>query len=70
LPRNRGSNVHQLESSKPHKRQFLIKLRGVDSINAAQPLIGSTLLISDDALDPLEPGNTITTRSSALPWLI
>ena len=56
LERSGRQSIHQLESSKPHKRQFLIKLRGVDSINAAQLLIGSTLLISDDALDPLEPG--------------
>jgi 16S rRNA processing protein RimM len=56
LEKTGRQSIHQLESSKPHKRQLLIKLRGVDSINAAQPLIGSTLLISDDALDPLEPG--------------
>jgi len=56
LEKSGRQSLHQLESSKPHKRQFPIKLRGVDSINAAQPLIGSTLLISDDALDPLEPG--------------
>ena len=56
LEKSGQQSLHQLESSKPHKRQFLIKLRGVDSINTGQPLIGSTLLISDDALDPLEPG--------------
>lgn len=49
-------SVHQLESSKPHKKQFLLKLRDVDSIDAAEPFIGSTLLISDTALDALEPG--------------
>jgi 16S rRNA processing protein RimM len=56
LEKSGQQSIHQLESSKPHKRQFLIKLHGVDAIDAAQPLIGSTLLISDDALDPLEPG--------------
>ena len=56
LEKSGQQSIHQLQSSKPHKRQFLIKLRGVDSIDAAQPLIGSTLLISDEALDPLEPG--------------
>ena len=56
LEKSGQQSLHQLQSSKPHKRQFLIKLRGVESIDAAQPLIGSTLLISDAALDPLEPG--------------
>jgi 16S rRNA processing protein RimM len=56
LEKSGQQSLHQLESSKPHKRQFLIKLRGVDSINDAQRLIGSTLLISDETLDPLEPG--------------
>jgi len=56
LEKSGQQSIHQLQSSKPHKRQFLIKLRGVDSIDAAQPLIGSTLLISDEALEPLEPG--------------
>ena len=56
LEKSGQQSIHQLESSKPHKRQFLIKLRGVDRIEAAQPLIGSTLLISEETLDPLEPG--------------
>ena len=56
LEKSGRQSMHQLESSKPHKKQFLLKLRGVDSIDAAQPFIGSTLLISDVALDALQPG--------------
>ena len=49
-------SFHQLESSRPHKRQFLIKLRDVTDINAAEQLIGSTLLVDDSLLDELAPG--------------
>jgi 16S rRNA processing protein RimM len=56
LEKSGRRSLHQLESSKPQNKQFLLKLRAVDSIDAAQPLIGSTLLISDAALDALEPG--------------
>jgi 16S rRNA processing protein RimM len=48
--------IHQIESSKPHKKQFLLKLRGVDRIDSAQPLIGATLLVDDGALAALESG--------------
>jgi len=56
LEKSGRQSVHQLESSKPHKKQFLLKLRDVDTIDAAEPFIGSTLVISDAALDALEPG--------------
>jgi len=56
LDKSGHQSVHQIESSKPHKKQFLLKLRDVDTIDAAEPFIGSTLVISDAALDALEPG--------------
>ena len=47
---------HELQAGRPHKKQFLIKLRNVDRIDAAQPYIGSTLLVDESALGALEPG--------------
>ena len=43
-------------ASKPHKKQFLIKLHGVNGIDDAQRWVGSTLMIDAQALDSLEPG--------------
>jgi 16S rRNA processing protein RimM len=45
-----------IEDSKPHKRQFLIKLRDVNNIDEAKRWVGSTLLVNGEALDELEPG--------------
>ncbi len=50
-------SVHGLESSSPHKHQWLIKLREVDSIDEAAKHIGATLSIAESALDPLPPGH-------------
>jgi 16S rRNA processing protein RimM len=47
---------HRIESSKPHKKQFLVKLRAIDHIDSAQPLIGATLLIDESALAALDTG--------------
>jgi 16S rRNA processing protein RimM len=49
-------SVQELESSKPHKRQFLIKLRAVNSIDEAAPWVGYILCVNEDALESLEPG--------------
>jgi 16S rRNA processing protein RimM len=51
-----GQAPYEIESSKPHKNQLLIKLRGIDHIDAAKPLIGATLRVDDSALAALEPG--------------
>jgi 16S rRNA processing protein RimM len=45
-----------IEGSRPHKNQFLIKLVGINSIDEAKRWIGSTLSVSEDALDVLKPG--------------
>ena len=47
---------HEIELCKPHKKQFLIKLRGVHHIDGARQHIGATLLVADTALAALEPG--------------
>jgi 16S rRNA processing protein RimM len=48
--------LYEIESSKPHKNQLLIKLRGIDHIDAAKLLIGATLRVDDSVLAALEPG--------------
>ncbi|HLN85741.1 MAG TPA: ribosome maturation factor RimM [Candidatus Limnocylindrales bacterium] len=47
---------HEIESSKPHKKQFLIKLRGINHIDSARQHIGATLLVNEAVLAALEPG--------------
>lgn len=46
----------EIEDSKPHKKQFLVKLRDVDTIDAAERRVGSTLAVGESALNPLGPG--------------
>jgi len=45
-----------LESSRKHKQQILIKLQGIDNIEAAEQWVGSVLGVSEGALPKLEPG--------------
>ena len=47
---------HEIESSKPHKKQFLIKLRGIDHIDGAGSYVGATLLVDEANLPALAPG--------------
>lgn len=42
--------------AKPFKNQFLIKLRGIDSIDSAARWAGATLSVDESALAPLQPG--------------
>ncbi|MGH7816670.1 MAG: ribosome maturation factor RimM [Candidatus Binatia bacterium] len=56
LEKSGSQSLHELESSKAHKRNFLIKLRGVNHIDTAQQCVGSLLLVGDAALEALEPG--------------
>ncbi|HSK29453.1 MAG TPA: ribosome maturation factor RimM [Candidatus Limnocylindria bacterium] len=46
----------EIEDSKPHKKQFLLKLRDVNTIDAAKRWVGSTLSIAESALELLAPG--------------
>jgi len=47
---------HELESSKPHKNQFLVKLRTVNTGSEAKQWIGSMLCIAEATLPLLDPG--------------
>jgi len=49
-------SAHRIEASHPHRNQFLVKLEGVNSIDAAASHIGATLCVREAALAALEPG--------------
>jgi 16S rRNA processing protein RimM len=55
LERGGRQSAHQIEASNQHKKQFLIKLRGIDSIDAAAPYVGSILAVGEVALEALPP---------------
>lgn len=42
---------------RPHKGRFVLKLEGVDSIDAAERLRGRELAIGEQELEPLPPGS-------------
>lgn len=56
LEKNAARGEFELESSRPHKRQILIKLRGIDHIETAQAWVGSALGVTEEALADLAPG--------------
>jgi 16S rRNA processing protein RimM len=56
LERNGVARQRLLAASRPHHRQILIKLDGVDSIEAAQSLIGAQVSVAEQSLPPLRSG--------------
>lgn len=56
LEKNGVSSAQEIEASRPHRRQFLVKLRGVDTIEQAAKWVGSTVSILEEALQPLAAG--------------
>jgi 16S rRNA processing protein RimM len=56
LEREGSRSSHELESSKPYKSQFLIKLRDVNGIAAAKKWVGSMVYVQEQDLDSLRPG--------------
>jgi len=48
--------VELAADAKPFKKQFLIKLRGIDGIDEAQRWVGATLSVDEAALEPLDAG--------------
>lgn len=50
------TSVHVVESSRLHRGFVLVKLQGTDEINHAKKWIGSIVLVSENALQPLGPG--------------
>lgn len=46
----------EIEASRPHRSQWLIKLKGIDSIDAAVRWVGARLSVRQADLDELGPG--------------
>ena len=49
-------HAHEIEASKPFKQQFLLKLQGINHIEAAAQWIGATLCVDEAQLDNLAAG--------------
>lgn len=43
-----------MQAVKPHKKQLLVRLEGVDEINAAKKFIGSIVSVAESDLAPLK----------------
>jgi 16S rRNA processing protein RimM len=56
LEKDAARAVYQLESSRPHQGQFLIKLSGVSRIEEATPWVGAILYVPERTLDTPAPG--------------
>jgi 16S rRNA processing protein RimM len=56
LDRDASRSEHEVESSKPHGRQLLVKFRGTDSIDTAKTYIGSSVCLREEDLLSLKPG--------------
>lgn len=56
LRKSRQQWRREIGASKAHKHHFLIKLREVEHIDAAQQYVGATLLVEDSSLHALAPG--------------
>ena len=50
------NSAYELESSKPYRQQFLIKLRGVDGIANGQKYVGLVVSVAEESLPKLAPG--------------
>jgi 16S rRNA processing protein RimM len=56
LEKNGGRSQHEIEASRPHKNQFLLKLARVDGIEAAAKWVDSIVYVAEQALASLPSG--------------
>ncbi len=56
LEKDQARAQFDLESSRPHKRQILLKLRGINSIGEAEKWVGFGLAVAEESLPRLAPG--------------
>ena len=52
LEKDEVRSTYVLKGKKPHKGHLLVKLQGVDGIDGAKALVGSTLMVTEQALQP------------------
>ena len=56
LEKDGHCSSYAVEASKRHQSQFLVKLRDVNAIDAAEKWVGAVLYVDEAALGPLKPG--------------
>jgi 16S rRNA processing protein RimM len=56
LVKDKTRTAVQVESARPHRRQILLKLCGIDDIESARQWVGSALSVPEEALATLAPG--------------
>jgi 16S rRNA processing protein RimM len=56
LVKDKTRTAAQVESARPHRRQILLKLCGIDDIESALQRVGSTLSVPEGALAKPAPG--------------
>lgn len=56
LEKGEAHLARELEAARPWKRDFLVKLRGIDDIAAAERLVGCRVEVAEEELEPLRPG--------------
>ena len=56
LEKEEHRSAYGLEASTPHKKQFLVKLRDVNAIDAAEKCVGAILYVDEAALHSLKAG--------------
>jgi 16S rRNA processing protein RimM len=47
---------HVLEETRSHRGMLLLRIAGIDGINKAEPWVGALLSVSEEQLQPLQPG--------------
>ena len=56
LEKDGRRSMHEIEASRPHRNQFLLKLSRLDRIEAAAQWVGSVLSVAEQALASLSSG--------------
>jgi 16S rRNA processing protein RimM len=56
LEKSGRRSMHEVEASRPHRNQLLLKLSRLDGIEAAAQWVGSVLCVAEKALAPLASG--------------
>ncbi len=65
-PDARTARSVRLTSARPHGRVMLLRVAGIDSIEAAAPLLGTILAVDEEDLPPAAPGEIYAYRLSGL----
>ena len=56
LEKDGARSALEVESNRPHRRQILLKLRGIDNIDVARQWVGSILAVKEETLETPAPG--------------